>query len=80
MTISDDTFDRVTRAKSSQVAAATEIWNARLDILRSAGDIQGVLTHLRTPVELAGDNCGCNSACGGSPGLADMSSRPATRT
>jgi hypothetical protein len=80
MPISDDTFQRVTKAKSSQVEAATEIWNARLDILRSSGDIQGVLNHLRTPVELAGDNCGCNSACGSTPALSDLSSRPATRT
>ena len=69
MSISDEMLARISKAKSTQVESATEIWNARLDILKSIGDTRGIYDHLRTPVELAGDNCGCNSACGMADGL-----------
>lgn len=69
MNISDEMFARIGKAKSTQVESATELWNARLEILKSIGDVRGIYNHLRTPVELAGDNCGCNSACGAAEGL-----------
>lgn len=69
MSIGEEVLARVSKAKATQVEAATEIWNARLEILRSVGDTRGIYDHLRTPVELAGDNCGCNSACGMAEGL-----------
>lgn len=69
MSISDEMLARVGKAKTAQVESATEIWNARLEILKSIGDARGIYNHLRTPVELAGDNCGCNSACGLADGL-----------
>ena len=67
--MTEDLIARISKAKTQQVQAATELWNTRLELLRSAGDFKGLLDHLRTPVELAGDNCGCNSACGIPEGL-----------
>ena len=63
MAISPEIFERATKAKADQVTAATELWNARLELLQNVGDVRGILDQLLTPVELAGDNCGCNSAC-----------------
>ena len=77
MAISDDILARVTKAKTEQVQAATELWNSRLELLQRSGDLRGLLDHLRTPVELAGDNCGCNSACSIPEGIGGRISNPA---
>ncbi len=78
MTMNDELFARVTKAKADQVHAATELWNSRLELLQRAGDVRGLLEQLRSPVELAGDNCGCNSACSIPEGMGQFSS-PAAR-
>jgi len=54
----------ITDAKRKVVEGCEALWNARLQLLTNAGDLAALLQHLRSPVELAGDNCGCNSACG----------------
>ena len=54
----------ITDAKRKVVEGCEALWNARLQLLTNAGDMRALLEHLRSPVELAGDNCGCNSACG----------------
>lgn len=63
MAMDEELFGRALKAKAEQTRAATELWNARLELLQSVGDVRGILAQLQTPVELAGDNCGCNSAC-----------------
>lgn len=78
--MSDELFQRATKAKTDQVTAATELWNARLELLQSVGDVRGLLSHLQTPVELAGDNCGCNSACAAPETLGERVSIPAATT
>jgi hypothetical protein len=62
--MNEELLNRITKAKIQQVTAATELWNVRLELFQQSGDLRGMLDHLRTPIELAGDNCGCNSACG----------------
>lgn len=76
--MNEELFARVSKAKAAQVSAATELWNSRLELLQSAGDIRALLDHLRTPVELAGDNCGCNSGCG-IPDAMNQITNPVTR-
>ena len=71
--MNEELISRISKAKSQQIQAATELWNTRLELLRTAGDFRGLLDHLRTPVELAGDNCGCNSACGVPEGIPQRS-------
>jgi hypothetical protein len=54
----------IQRAKSTALQGYEALWNSRLELLTRAGDMAALLQHLRSPVELAGDNCSCNSACG----------------
>jgi hypothetical protein len=61
--IADDVLSRIQKLKQQHSQAATELWNTRLELLQEAGDFRAIVDHLRTPVELAGDNCSCNSAC-----------------
>ena len=57
---------QVTRVIGVLDPLQVELWNARLDLLRSVGDIRGILEHLRSPVEPVADNGSCgNCACGG---------------
>ncbi len=60
----DVELKEIADAKRRVIEGSEALWNARLQILTKAGDMRGLLNHLRSPVELAGDNCGCNSACG----------------
>lgn len=59
----DDQMKQVMDAKRQIADGSIEIWNVRLDLLRSVGDIRGLLTHVGSPIE-AGfmDNCDCH--CG----------------
>jgi hypothetical protein len=43
--------------------AAVELWNVRLEALRQAGDIRGLLAHLATAADGGCDNCSCNQGC-----------------
>jgi hypothetical protein len=54
----------IRRAKSTALEGYEALWNSRLELLTRAGDMAALLQHLRSPVELAGDNCSCNSGCG----------------
>jgi hypothetical protein len=61
----EEQVKQVVDAKRQIAEGSLEIWNARLDLLRSVGDIQGLLTHLRTPAEVGFlDNCDCDNHCG----------------
>jgi hypothetical protein len=51
------------QARRDLSSASIELWNLRLDALRSTGDVQGILAHLATTIEGAGDNCSCNQGC-----------------
>ncbi len=62
----ENMVERTVGAKRQVVEGSLELWNARLDLLRSVGDIRGILDHLRSPVEPVADNGNCgNCACGG---------------
>ena len=68
MVMRDDLVERVVSAKKGIVEGSTEIWNARLDLLRTSGDLRGLLDHLISPIEPVADNgncAGCN--CGTEP-------------
>ncbi len=54
---------RVAEAQQHQSRSALEIWNARLEILRSAGSLAGLIDHLSAPLVEAGNNCECNTGC-----------------
>jgi hypothetical protein len=56
-------IERIAAARSAEAKAATELWNIRLELLSRSSDLEGIIQLLRTPIELAGDNCSCNSAC-----------------
>ena len=58
----EDQVKSVVQAKRQIVSGATEIWNARLHLLRSAGDYRGMLEHLVSSVEATEDNTGCNTS------------------
>jgi hypothetical protein len=77
--MSDDRADRIKAARLAQSRAAMELWNTRLDLLRRTGDSAGLLGHIASPVELAGDNCTCNNACNvGCGGIMAATSLPST--
>lgn len=50
-------------ARERLSSASFELWNARLETLRMAGNLRAIQDHLASPVELAGDNCSCNTGC-----------------
>lgn len=50
-------------SRMREAMAAVEIWNVRLDLLRSIGDYRQLLHHIASPAELAGNNCECNNGC-----------------
>lgn len=61
----DEVTERVISAKKEIVNGSTEIWNVRLELLKSAGDLRMLLEHLVSPIEPLADNgncAGCN--CG----------------
>lgn len=51
------------KARERLTDAAIELWNVRLDALRQAGDVQGILDQLTQPLESGCDNCSCNQGC-----------------
>jgi hypothetical protein len=71
---------QVIAAKRQVVEGSVELWNARLDLLRRAGDLKGVLEQLRTPSELADTNLGCNGNCKCAPELGETVSSPAAQS
>lgn len=46
-----------------EALAAVEIWNVRLNLLRTIGSYGELLQHIASPAELAGNNCECNNGC-----------------
>ncbi len=77
-----DLIQKAASAKRSVVEGSLEIWNTRLEILRSAGDIRGLLDVLTDPVEPYADNGNCGGCnCGVEQLGTDVSlPSPATRT
>ena len=68
----------VQAAKRAINQGAVEIWSVRLQLLREHGDFKQLLEHLKSPVESADTNAGCNGNCWcGAPGpdLVDPSVR-----
>ncbi|CEA13201.1 hypothetical protein [Methanobacterium formicicum] len=63
----------ILEAKRNIVEGSLTIWNARMEVLRTTGDIQGFLTHIATPIEPVADGSGCDCNCGGELGsITDM--------
>jgi hypothetical protein len=75
-----DLIEKAASAKRSVVEGSLEIWNTRLEILRSAGDIRGLLEVLKDPVEPYADNGNCGGCnCGAEQLGTDLSlAGPAT--
>ncbi len=72
--MNEEQLKQIVDAKRQILEGATEIWNARLEILRQAGDYKGMLDHLDTPVEQVADGWGCNGNCDcASPSLTESS-------
>lgn len=55
----------VKAAKAKMVEGALTIWNARLDAMLEAGNVQGAIDHMAAPAEDVINNCDCNTSCGG---------------
>ena len=67
--LSEQQSRSVLDAKRTMVAAAVEIWNVRLELLRDHGDLRALITHLKTAAEADDTNLGCNGNCHcGAPG------------
>ncbi len=64
MLLAADELKRAEEAKRKILDGAETLWNSRLELLANAGDLRALLSHLTSPVEVAGDNCSCNSGCG----------------
>ena len=66
-----DILNKAVAAKRQVVEGSIELWNARLELLQSIGDIRSIVDHLKTPVEPIADNgyCGgCNCGAESLPG------------
>lgn len=70
--------ERVGGAKRQVAEGALELWNARLELLRSVGDVRGLLDHLRSPIEPVADNGNCGNCACGSEALGGDLSLPTT--
>ncbi len=58
-------IEKAISAKRQIVDGSYELWNARVELLRNVGDIQGLLELLKDPVELVADNGNCGGCnCG----------------
>ena len=62
--LTSEKVGEIERAKARVLDGYEALWNERLGLLVKSGDLAALLNHLRSPVELAGDNCSCNSGCG----------------
>jgi hypothetical protein len=61
----DELLQKTLEAKKSIVNGSFEIWNTRLELLRSIGDIKAIFNHLKSPVEPVADNGNCGGCnCG----------------
>lgn len=55
-------LEEIKKAKAKVVEGQLTIWNARLESLVDAGNLQAVLDHMTSPIEW-GDNCDCQGNC-----------------
>jgi hypothetical protein len=58
-------LEAIKTAKKEIVDGSLVIWSARLETFSNAGNLQGFLEAMQSPVEAADiNNCGCNVQCG----------------
>ena len=61
----EESLKKVESAKRQIVEGSLEMWNERLALLRSIGNINEIIAHLRSPIEPVADNGNCgNCSCG----------------
>lgn len=69
----EELLKRVLTAKKSVVDGSFEIWNARLELLRSVGNIKDLIDHLKSPIEPVADNGNCGGCNCGAESLSPIS-------
>jgi len=69
----DGDLKQVLEAKKKIVDGSFELWNTRLDLLRSVGNIGNLIDHLKSPIEPVADNGNCGGCnCGAESLGADL--------
>lgn len=77
--MNEDSLKKVETAKKTVVEGSLELWNIRLSLLRSAGNLKEIIAHLRSPVEPVADNGNCGNCACGPESLSDRVSNPAAK-